>query len=135
MSWRPTGRFGHRAECGERQDWHPFEVVGRLVDVQLMTPIVCEVICDFELIGRGARTRCGELHDADSMALEAISRYEDQHGEIENDDIGRSVGLAINQWGHQCMHKCTNLTPESRLRLMSKFLGRALVFHEQRSAQ
>jgi flagellar biosynthesis GTPase FlhF len=33
------------------------------------------------------------------------------------------------------MSKYTALTPESRLRLMSQFLGRALVFHEQRSAQ
>ena len=60
MSWRPTGRFGHRAEWGDRSDWGPFsEAVGQLVDVQLMTPIVCEVVCDFELIGRGAHHQKG----------------------------------------------------------------------------
>ena len=37
MSWRTTGRFGHRAEWGDRSDWGFFsEAVGQLVDVQLM---------------------------------------------------------------------------------------------------
>ena len=99
MSWRPPGREHPGEETEDAEEEHDADGLVYIVsyDVHWITPIVYNIICEWQAEHRGQSWITMAL-DANAMALEALNQFEDTYeGGICLSS--NTIGAAIDQYG------------------------------------